>query len=505
MAASNIALFFPIFLLTAEQGIIEVRPHHFLDQFLVTLFAAAAGLFATVLIPRPSCAAKLDAMLSETVKTTSQLLPLSLASVLDPTSPSPPADALQQQNLAHELKTCLGELKACLREYRTECVRAPISPAALRPYVKALSQIHRNPLLGPTSHIPGARIKAAMDRTYERNSRPATPRDSRHSSSPSGSQSRDSPGPLKIVHRPLMGYLSAATQNVVECISASLDMSLQEVRCSFGWSAEEGADLVEQKVVLEKTVGELQRRLSLMMDEFSVSPHPSNPRNPPLHYRDRWRVAFYLVALIDLAKDIDKLLDISMNIRSQSTKSRLHFPFTGSNHHPPAEPLSNDPLPDPAPIGEKHLEDMDFVSATLYHQNKASEAPHTMYGRFEHYWRQVWDQHSVLRIRVFISHCIHHLKHSRHGQFALKMSVGVTLLSIPALLAPGSNGREWYRTGRGAWMVVSYMYVLEVHTGAILKIAVQRAVGTFLGSLAAFIVSLIQEISLIIVYTYCAR
>jgi hypothetical protein len=475
--------------LTNEQGITKVQPHHFLDQFLVTLFAAAAGLFATIIIPRPSCSAKLDSLLSETVNTTSQLLPLTLASVLDPTSPSPPADALQQQTLAQELKKSLGELKACHTEYRTECVRAPISPSALRPYIKALTQIHRNPLLGPTSHLPGARIKAAMERTYERNSRPATPRDSRHSSSPSGSTSYDSPRPLKIVARPIMGQLSAATQHVVECLSESLGMSLQEVRSSFGWSSAVGVDLIEQKAVLEKTVGELQRRLSLVMDEFSVSPHPSSGRNPPLHYRDRWRVAFYLVAVIDLAKDIDKLLDITMNIRSQSSTCHFYLPFTGSSHRPPPEPLSNDPQPDPPPIGEKHLEDMDFVSATLYHQNKATESPHTMYGRFEHYWRQIWDQRSVLKVRVFISHCIHHLKHSRHGQFALKMSVGVTLLSIPALLSPDSNGREWYRTSRGAWMVVSYMYVLEVHTGAILKIAVQRAIGTFLGSLAAFIVS----------------
>lgn len=68
------------------------------------------------------------------------------------------------------------------------------------------------------------------------------------------------------------------------------------------------------------------------------------------------------------------------------------------------------------------------------------------------------------------------------------MSVGVTLLSIPALLPPGTAGRDWFRTSRGAWMVVSYMYVLEVHTGAILKVAVQRAIGTFIGSVAAYVV-----------------
>lgn len=41
-------------------------------------------------------------------------------------------------------------------------------------------------------------------------------------------------------------------------------------------------------------------------------------------------------------------------------------------------------------------------------------------------------------------------------------------------------------------MVVSYMYVLEVHTGAILKIAVQRSIGTLIGSVAAYVVSLLS-------------
>ena len=196
-----------------------------------------------------------------------------------------------------------------------------------------------------------------------------------------------------------------------------------------------------------------------------------------------------------------------MSIRSQSSINRLHLPFTGSSKYPPPEPLSNDPQGDPPPIGasEKHLEDMDFVTATLYHQNRSSTPPRTIYGRLEHSWRHIWDQKSVLQIRVFVSHCIHHLKHSRHGQFALKMSVGVTLLSIPALLPADSNGREWFRTSRGAWMVVSYMYVLEVHTGAILKIAVQRAIGTFLGSLAAYIVCFTRRLILILVYPHCAR
>lgn len=59
-------------------------------------------------------------------------------------------------------------------------------------------------------------------------------------------------------------------------------------------------------------------------------------------------------------------------------------------------------------------------------------------------------------------------------------------------------------------MVVSYMYVLEVHTGAILKIAVQRTIGTFIGSVAAYVVcplfSICVSRGLIgVVYAYRAR
>lgn len=88
-----------------------------------------------------------------------------------------------------------------------------------------------------------------------------------------------------------------------------------------------------------------------------------------------------------------------------------------------------------------------------------------------------------------ISHALHQLKHSRHVHFALKQTVGISLLSLPAFLELGNAGRSWYDEWRGAWMVISFMYVIEVTTGATLRIAFYRMLGTFIGAVVGYIVS----------------
>lgn len=55
-------------------------------------------------------------------------------------------------------------------------------------------------------------------------------------------------------------------------------------------------------------------------------------------------------------------------------------------------------------------------------------------------------------------------------------------------MPPGQAGRKWFEDFRGAWTVLSYMYVLEVHTGATLRVGFFRMIGTFLGAVAAFVV-----------------
>lgn len=70
------------------------------------------------------------------------------------------------------------------------------------------------------------------------------------------------------------------------------------------------------------------------------------------------------------------------------------------------------------------------------------------------------------------------------------MSGGVSLLALPSLLPPDTRGRSLFAETRGAWAVVSYMYVLEVHTGAIMKIGLFRTIGTFVGAVVAYVVGI---------------
>ena len=87
-----------------------------------------------------------------------------------------------------------------------------------------------------------------------------------------------------------------------------------------------------------------------------------------------------------------------------------------------------------------------------------------------------------------LSHFLHFLRHSSHVLFGLKMSFGVGLLALPAFLPPDSAGRAWFAKYHGVWTVISYIMVLEVHTGATLMTGVYRLAGTFIGALAAYIV-----------------
>jgi hypothetical protein len=172
------------------------------------------------------------------------------------------------------------------------------------------------------------------------------------------------------------------------------------VRSAYGWpvgnkETGEEIDLEQCRLDLETAVNVLQRRLSSMMDELGVSPG-INHQNASIPYRDRWRIAFYVVALIDLAKDVDHLLDTTISLRAEASTKRFFLPFTKANGRPPAEPLSNGVDDDPPPDPEKHLEDMDFVTATLYQTRMAPLADNLM-GRIEHHWRRFWDQKAVLQ------------------------------------------------------------------------------------------------------------
>lgn len=206
----------------------------------------------------------------------------------------------------------------------------------------------------------------------------------------------------------MIGQLTTSTDTVTKSIRECITLTLAVVRATYGWStstetdnisADEGVgiDLEQCRSDLQTAVAVLQLRLSSMMDELGVSQGIGiNHQHASIPYRDRWRIAFYVVALIDLAKDVDHLLDTTIALRAGVSAKRFFLPFTKANGRPPAEPLSNGVDDDPPPDPEKHLEDMDFVTATLY-QTRMTPIPDTLIGRIEHHWRRFWDQKAVLQ------------------------------------------------------------------------------------------------------------
>jgi len=109
---------------------------------------------------------------------------------------------------------------------------------------------------------------------------------------------------------------------------------------------------------------------------------------------------------------------------------------------------------------------------------KISQFSKEMIRRIEHWSRKP----SVLRARLFLSHTILSIKHSRHLRYAFKLALGVALLSLPAWL-PGSP-RSWWEGERGQWVVISFIYVLEFSSGATVRVSTWRILGTIAGGVA---------------------
>lgn len=419
VAASNIALFFPIFLLTSRQNVSGVRnkgffivsrseaknqvtSHDFLDAFFVALFAAACALLPTLLLPRRTAARQVPTALSLTTNTICDLLPLSLSSVLEiedgheetiadvvsdeETGKVQPSigNKAKQGALAKTLKANLATLQAAYNAYRREFTRKRLSTRSFVPVIETIHRIGRNPLLGPTSHVPGERIKAALTRTYERRSRTpsiaGTPNLPRRYGDPSiQSRSRSSAivGPantgaaspdllraaltevmqergrlrspsMASLPKPTSDGIMASSNQVVDCLKVALRVSDAELHRIFSWStsnSDEKTELVDIRIAksdLDFALSQLQRQLSTLLDgvpayskpkpksstrnfltsmKFELfnepsSPAPSSIKASSAHGRDHFRLAFYMTALVDLAKDVQELLLVVTNLQT---------------------------------------------------------------------------------------------------------------------------------------------------------------------------------------------
>ncbi|GMK54467.1 hypothetical protein CspeluHIS016_0110530 [Cutaneotrichosporon spelunceum] len=304
--------------------------------------------------------------------------------------------------------------------------------------------------------------------------------------------------------------LTATCGNLGSAITAALrgSATLLTEACEWRWRTPPVLPHTDHLLAqLDRTLAELEKRLSGILDGAEVPKSPTSGvvfedqmTSDWLDEEDRFRIAFFMIALLDLARDTRLLLYTAGGLHDAQAHKQWYFPPV----HWPWAPLPDDevlPSIDTALLSStdehtflyKNNEDLDFVQSLLHESRQTSKArprlaeARTFGERAFVAWHSVWDRSGVVLTRVLLSKALHTLKHSRHVHFALKQTIGISVLSLAAFLPAGNSGRQWYDSTNGAWMVVSFMYVLEVTTGATLHIGFYRLLGTFIGAVLGYI------------------
>lgn len=565
----------------------------FTDQFFTFLFAYGIATVCGIIFAEHSSFPALASHFMKAVDTTCKLLPTSLETILhsevgteDSSSSSArdeeagvegvpglvdPSARVKQQELAKQLRSQIRGIQQTHKDYSLDIVHARHHPKALTPVIRELSRLQRNPLLGPTGHVPGDRIRAALERTYasplfhrSTNHSPIgkTPRRSlsRHSlaSAVEGAVIVPSPSQLSLelnrlteirggprsLNGSIRGSSSIRTEvirpdspgrdnarfrlkqaclSLTETITAALYGTGNLVAIACDWQGDQApkdaVHVPELKDQLDRALLDLQKRLGGIVDTIygadglarttsdshlsarAITFEDELIETDWLDDEDRFRIAFYIIALLDLAKDTRELLNKAEELEQTSGKKRWYFPpipWPWSPVAPHAAMPSIERVsvpPQDEPQDQPREEDLDYVHKLLHEKRElhlhAREG--SLGQRIANAWRLIWDRHAVVMARVWLSKLFYGIKHSRHVHFAVKQTVGICLLSIPGLLGPGQAGRVWYDRSRGPWMVVSFMYVLEVTTGATLRVGFYRMCGTFLGCVTGYVCVLIAH------------
>ena len=371
-----------------------MKASYFLHLFYVSIFSATFAIVPMLLLAYRSSGPQLGSSIILSINTTCDLLPISLSSVIEgdadipsegPNSDDPGKEkpyGLKQDSLVTQLRSLVSGLMPIYSSYALEIVHAPLPATSLVPLIKGLQRIHRNPLLGSTSHVPGERIRTALKRSYDipRSRESSMPGSLRKSTVIDPSESappRASTGssgarpfptfpvdliiPLSLRYKPYLfsskrkrtqsaistasavdSKLKDTCHRLVQAISQALRVSASDLSAAYGWAVVPSTlplhgtlSLLEAKDHLELVLTEMQMSLTTILDL-------SNPINgnqvpsgmPPKDSafsdlaveialdRDRFRLAFYMTALLDLAKDVLNLLFIVMDITAKASPSK---------------------------------------------------------------------------------------------------------------------------------------------------------------------------------------
>jgi hypothetical protein len=356
-------------------------------MFFVVIFAAAFAIVPTILLSHRSSGPELVDIILVTFDTTKRLLPISLSSILDPQSVETDNTAnmadlekpnnndtpnVEQDRLTRLLKQSCSALKPTYDSYSLEITRSEVGPASLYPLIKGLRMMQRNPLLGSTSHIPGERLRAALERSYQSAmvmspSRPGTPRSSefRRGRSPGIGMEPGIATPVltrpvllpSIQHflinqdRSAVGGIppSPSSPSLLRACSSlvgAITTSLQDLHNTVTLLLDPRAGQLDRECLvrkledartrLESALAGLTSQLSSVLDDLNVARERSRSRHHGASSysqgdlrrialdpegsvdRDHFRLAFYMTALLDLSKEILEILQVVDGIVDES-------------------------------------------------------------------------------------------------------------------------------------------------------------------------------------------
>lgn len=312
-----------------------------------------------------------------------QLLPMSLDSMVSPESEQPSrrasstgddvealaqtatkgVDAGQRGMLSQKLKKLVKALPGVYAGYTSEIVWSRAHPTTLEPVIKAIKTIRRNPLLGSAGHTPGERIKAALDRSIGLTPPPsAQPSmvDLKKANAATNSfpaaknetpRSRDTQTTLAIppwILKEVQSSASSTTslsalaeprlaqscRDVGDSICAAWAAAWTRLRYTYNWdrtgshTASAKTDPIAIQAEIRAQVQILEKELAILLEMADTGADAidrGRARSRARFEKPDYKMAFYMTALMDLARETSALLTL---VESQAaTTKRCYVPW----------------------------------------------------------------------------------------------------------------------------------------------------------------------------------
>jgi hypothetical protein len=130
-----------------------------------------------------------------------------------------------------------------------------------------------------------------------------------------------------------------ACRTLVSSVQQALRSAAAELAEIFGWAdvggtpAGKEVQVVQAKDELELALSELQLKLAILLDDLGAERRESRGRSPGHasidshhgHDRDHFRLAFYMTALLDLAKDVLRVLNVVIGLSQRATEGKRWY------------------------------------------------------------------------------------------------------------------------------------------------------------------------------------